>query len=233
MKVKDTFIIRSEWYDSISKLTANEQATIFKNLFEYHLGRPQNVDLSTLSLQLVWGLIEPNLKRNIENYDRRCETSAENGKLGGRPPKDGKPKKPISKPNYPIETLNDSDSDTVSDTDNENEISFEVFWDAYDKKVGEKRKLEKKWNSLSKEDRRAAIAYIPAYKQSQPDKKYRKNPETFLNNHAWHDEIVGATPVVAMQEQPRKSTYDPYDRKNYYNEADYQAALKRLNAYAS
>ena len=32
--------------------------------------------------------------------------------------------------------------------------------------------------------------YIELYKQSQPDKQFRKNPETFLNNKSWNDEII-------------------------------------------
>ena len=34
------------------------------------------------------------------------------------------------------------------------------------------------------------MSYIPQYKQCQPDKKYRKNPETFLNQKAWNDELI-------------------------------------------
>ncbi|GEM_PF-868247 len=69
-------------------------------------------------------------------------------------------------------------------------IPFSSFWDSYGKKVGDKTKLEKKWNKLSDEDRKAIMDYIPAYIKATPDKKYRKNPETFLNNHSWNDEIV-------------------------------------------
>ena len=32
--------------------------------------------------------------------------------------------------------------------------------------------------------------YIPKYKQAQPDKQYRKNPETFLRNRSWEDELI-------------------------------------------
>lgn len=74
------------------------------------------------------------------------------------------------------------------------EYTFERAWDLYDKKVGCKAKLEKKWNSMSKKDRKAAIEYIPLYVISQPDKQYRKNFQTFLNQRAWEDEIIGGTP---------------------------------------
>ena len=66
---------------------------------------------------------------------------------------------------------------------------FEKFWDAYDKKVG-KPKCEKLWHKLSMNERVACLNYIPLYKQAQPDKQYRKNPETFLRNKSWNDELI-------------------------------------------
>lgn len=74
------------------------------------------------------------------------------------------------------------------------EYTFARAWDLYQKKVGCKEKLEKKWNSMSLKDRKAAIEYIPLYVVSQPDKQFRKNFQTFLNQRAWEDEIIGGTP---------------------------------------
>ena len=83
------------------------------------------------------------------------------------------------------------------------EYTFERAWNLYDKKVGCKDKLEKKWNSMSKKDRKAAIEYIPLYVISQPDKQYRKNFQTFLNQRGWEDELIGATPPpAAVNENP-------------------------------
>lgn len=78
------------------------------------------------------------------------------------------------------------------------EYTFERAWNLYDKKVGCKAKLEKKWNSMSKKDRMAALAYIPAYVIATADKQFRKNFQTFLNQRAWEDEIIGATPPPAV-----------------------------------
>lgn len=83
------------------------------------------------------------------------------------------------------------------------EYTFERAWNLYEKKVGCKSKLEKKWNSMSKKDRKAAIEYIPLYVLSKPDKQYRKNFQTFLNQRGWEDELIGATPPPAViNEQP-------------------------------
>ena len=71
---------------------------------------------------------------------------------------------------------------------------FEKFWIAYDKKVGNKKKLLKKFSKLSDKEIEGIFKYIPKYKEAQPDKKFRKNPETFLNNKSWNDEIIIAEP---------------------------------------
>jgi hypothetical protein len=83
------------------------------------------------------------------------------------------------------------------------EYTFERAWNLYGKKVGCKEKLEKKWNSMSKKDRKAAIEYIPLYVIATEDKKYRKNFQTFLNQRGWEDELIGATPPpAAVNENP-------------------------------
>ena len=71
------------------------------------------------------------------------------------------------------------------------EYTFARAWDLYQKKVGCKEKLEKKWNSMSQKDRKAATEYIPLYIITPKYKKYRKNFHTFLNQTPWEDKIIG------------------------------------------
>ena len=78
---------------------------------------------------------------------------------------------------------------------------FEDFWNDYDKKVGEKKKIEKKYNKLSDSEKLKIKDYIPLYKNSQPNKQYRKNPETFLNNKSWNDEIISNLPQNNTQQK--------------------------------
>lgn len=69
------------------------------------------------------------------------------------------------------------------------EFPFSDFWDLYDKKV-DKPKCQKKYEKMSLKDRKAIFEYLPKYIQSQPDKQFRRNPLTFLNNRTWENEIV-------------------------------------------
>lgn len=69
------------------------------------------------------------------------------------------------------------------------ESSFDEFWNLYDKKVG-RDKCIRLWRKLTAKEKRYCIAYVPLYVQAQPDKQYRKNPETFLRNKSFYDEII-------------------------------------------
>lgn len=96
----------------------------------------------------------------------------------------------LSETNNNINNENNDNNNNYQSNSDVNKIPFDWFWDAYDKKVGSKEKLEKKWDKLSDEEKVAALKHIDLYKKSQPDKKYRKNPETYLNNKSWNDEII-------------------------------------------
>lgn len=87
-------------------------------------------------------------------------------------------------------------------------ISFLDFWELYDKKI-DARTCESGWNSLTDEERSLAMQYIPLYKEAQPDKRYRKNPETFLKQKAWNDELISwqvpsgeSSPACGARESP-------------------------------
>lgn len=94
-----------------------------------------------------------------------------------------------------VSTHMDTETETItSNVLKSINVSFESFWDLYDKKCGDKAKLIKKWNALSDKDRQNIMDYLPKYKLSQPDKKFRKDPQTFFNNKSWNDEITVNNP---------------------------------------
>ena len=99
------------------------------------------------------------------------------------------PKKESTSEAYAQHMETETENRTITINENIN-IDFEWFWNDYDKKVGDKQKLKKKWNKLTDEERQNAMNYLDLYKQSVQDKQFRKNPETFLNNKSWNDEII-------------------------------------------
>lgn len=111
----------------------------------------------------------------------------------------------------------DKDKDKYKDKDKESaiKISFDIFWDLYDKKVGEKQKLIKKWDSLKYEEQELAIKHIPNYKVAQPDKKYRKDPQTYLNNKSWNDEVISSSGILKPQREAVKVDNREYWQIHY------------------
>jgi hypothetical protein len=99
------------------------------------------------------------------------------------------PKKESTSEAYAEHMETETENRTITINENIN-IDFDWFWNDYDKKVGDKQKLKKKWNKLTDEERQNAMNYLDLYKQSVPDKQFRKNPETFINNKSWNDEII-------------------------------------------
>lgn len=119
----------------------------------------------------------------------------------------------LIKDNKPLTSLLKGAKDKVKEKEKEKEkenskFSFEDFWDLYDKKRGDKSKIQKKWDVLDEETKLYIMAYIPLYKQSQPDKTFRKDPQTFFNNKSWNDEII-ITPSEKKKEHSTKKSFRP------------------------
>lgn len=69
------------------------------------------------------------------------------------------------------------------------EFSFENVWEQYGKK-GNRKTSKAKWDRLSKTSKALALKHIPVYVKATPDKQYRKNFETYINQEVWNDTIM-------------------------------------------
>jgi hypothetical protein len=99
--------------------------------------------------------------------------------LAGKAPKEISPKKPKAVDDY----------------------QFEGMWEAYGKK-GNKKTSRAKFNKLDILDQNLIYDHIPIYVLSTPDKQYRKNFETYLNQECWNDEVI----TNGQQNQPGRTT---------------------------
>ena len=93
-------------------------------------------------------------------------------------------KKNSSNEEYSANEAQDGKADPVKE-------SFEQFWDAYGKKR-DRKKSYTAWKNLSKKNREACLAAVPAYVASTPDIQFRKLPATYLHGENWNDEIKPA-----------------------------------------
>ena len=67
-------------------------------------------------------------------------------------------------------------------------IEFDLFWGLYDKKVGKEKTLTK-FSKLKVCEVKKIMLVLPNYIKSTPEKKFRKDPLTYLNGKHWEDEI--------------------------------------------
>jgi hypothetical protein len=106
-----------------------------------------------------------------------------------------------------INTLDHSANVRLPDT------GFESWWNSYDKKVG-RPKSEKKWSTLSHEEKQKCISVVKIYVESTPDKKFRKDPLTYLNGRHWEDEILSATQTAKTEiaRTPKVNGHEVYGR---------------------
>ena len=73
--------------------------------------------------------------------------------------------------------------------DSPTEFSFENVWEQYGKK-GNRKTSKAKWDRLSNTNKALALKHIPGYVKATPDKQYRKNFETYLNQEVWNDNLL-------------------------------------------
>jgi hydroxymethylpyrimidine pyrophosphatase-like HAD family hydrolase len=82
---------------------------------------------------------------------------------------------------------------------NEKEVLFNDFWKIYDKQVDRKKCLEK-FEKLKDEEIKLIFENLPNYILNTPDKQFRKNPATWINNKCWND---------TEYSKPKTITYTP------------------------
>jgi len=89
-----------------------------------------------------------------------------------------------------IQPHNKEDNKKEDNTYNER---FEEFWEMYGKRVG-KEKTKSKWSKLKSKDIDAIFLTLPGYIASR-EVKYRKDPERYLSNRVWDDDMIEDAPA--------------------------------------
>lgn len=92
-------------------------------------------------------------------------------------------------------TFNNTNNTEADENANLIEIeNFEKFWILYDKNV-KRTVCFKKWKKIKPDTYPIIFDHVERYVKSTPDKQYRKNPETYLNNCCWNDEILNKATI--------------------------------------
>ena len=104
----------------------------------------------------------------------------------------------------------------------------DYFWTPYGKKGNKKTSL-RKWSKLTKKAQDVVREHIPKYVKATPDKAFRKNFETYLNQECWNDELPEAAQSFGRSAPVRAATSFIEDRESEDKRLEEAAKLRRAS----
>lgn len=232
---RDSFIFYRSFKDAISDLPNNEKLAVYDAIAEYALNYTEP-ELTGVA-KTIWKLIKPQLEANWRRFQNGCK-GKEHGVKGGNPnfakgksnpyyPKDNPNITPNITPKI-TPNVNDNVNDNENDNENDKDITrgnpatapavddvslveskqrFETWWNLYDKKK-DRANAEKLFIHLRPAEQLAAIHNTPRYVEATPEKRYRKDPTTYLRHKSWNDEVIDNTPERGNQRPQRGAAVD-------------------------
>lgn len=82
----------------------------------------------------------------------------------------------------------------------EQQESFNIFWDLYNLKVN-KSKSFKEWIKIKEELHQSIYNHVRDYRQTKKGKEFPYNPNNYLKDEHWNDELInGKTPELSEEE---------------------------------
>lgn len=106
--MKDSFVLFSSYEDNFKMLNDKDKGKLIMAIFTFVRGEDISATLSPLA-KMAYISITQQIKISSKKYDKRCETSQQNGQLGGAPKGNQNAKKQeklLNQPNQPKNNLN-------------------------------------------------------------------------------------------------------------------------------
>lgn len=110
--MKKAFLLKNNWIEIFNDLSDKQAGVLIKALFDYNVKGEKPADLTDIEVKAYFNVMLLDCNAMNASYDRRCETSVTNGRLGGRPSKttdEEKPKKPNNLSKADNENENEKD----------------------------------------------------------------------------------------------------------------------------
>lgn len=166
------------------------------------------------------GLISINfLDEQLEDANHISKVNSENGKKGAEKRKMlATAKQSLSEPlaNFSKEKKNKRKEEEELNIEKSLslELAFNTFWDLYDKKTDAKN-CKAKFLKLNDTERAMIFKVVKNYVDSTPDKKFRKNPSTWLNGKCWEDDFNNLEHTVE-KDKPLKISHDELVKQGFF-----------------
>lgn len=200
---KKSFILYCDLIHTVEKMPDDKAGKLMKHLLRYV--NDMNPECDDLVVDVVFEGIKQQLKRDLKHWEEVRLKKSISGKEGGIKSGESRRKKQTKQVLQNGSEPNQSEANeavTVNVTDTVIKIHFSEFWDLYDKKVGDKGRCEKKWNSLAADVQKKIIDILPSFKSGIRDKQYQPFPETFLNQKRWENEDeIKQSPIKHQPQQ--------------------------------
>lgn len=215
--MKTSFILHIDSLKILDEMTDEQRGKLFHAIYRHQLGEKIECDFW---LKMAITPFINQFKRDDEKWQSTKQQRVIAGAKGGKQKVANATKSKQKTPVSVNVNVNDSVNVSVSASNNDN-ISFDEFWNLYDKKVGNKTNCEKKWKALANEIQEKIIATLPTFKKSVNDIQFLPYPETYLNQARWNDEPI--KPIVVEPKEDITAVPNPLQ---YFKEQD-MAELKR------
>lgn len=174
--------------------------------------------IDTLNDLISWGFIKL-IQKSTNQYSSNIIAIAKNIKAHSKALDKAMIKHSTKQSQSTVQSIDSIDIQNTSiQLYNNTKIPFSVFWDLYDKKVGNKTKCETKWNKLKIEIQQKIISTLPLFVSQFKDKQYQPYPETYLNGERWNDEIIL---------QSNQLTEDELRKQKQQQQVAYMKSLKK------
>lgn len=166
------------------------------------------------------GLISINfLDEQLEDANHISKVNSENGKKGAEKRKMlATAKQSLSEPlaNFSKEKKNKRKEEEELNIEKSLslELAFNTFWDLYDKKTDAKN-CKAKFLKLNDTERAMIFKVVKNYVDSTPEKKFRKNPSTWLNGKCWEDDFNNLEHTVE-KDKPLKISHDELVKQGFF-----------------
>lgn len=235
-KQKESFVFYRSFFEALDNADEQTQLIMYRAIAMYGLNRTEP-ELTGLAL-VMWKLIKPQMEANWRRFENGCKGASYGNRggapMGNRNAMKSTPnqRQPVTKTTPKQPQINPKTTpnvnDNVNDNENDKDITrgnpatapavddvslveskqrFETWWNLYDKKK-DRANAEKLFIHLRPAEQLAAIHNTPRYVEATPEKRYRKDPTTYLRHKSWNDEVIDNTPERGNQRPQRGAAVD-------------------------
>ena len=201
--------IQVDRFNKSERLSEEDKAQLLDSIIKYARdGVEPDDDKVSPIVSILFNPVKSDMDYYDGKYQARCEANKRNGATGGRPKKNNPNETNglFLEPKEKREKIKDKEEKIKENTiscstqsvkrvsartplDEESQDRFNTWWKYYDKKVGRVKAVEA-WSNLSKEDQIKCLSVVQDYVHENDEKRYRKDPVSYLVGQCWNDEII-------------------------------------------